>query len=519
MSDSWFPRVSPDGRHVAAGTCAVSIDGVTVEPGRIPQWLTPDTIIYTLPDGVTIRTCQIGGQPRTIGAATANGLSAGAGHWAASRGTAEMIVDGVTHIPGAYQPAVYGPHVAYVLDGDLPTQRLILDGSVIAIGPMTNLQMSSLALTWTQFTDQNTRVTMGTMLASQAPVRLQASYETEFGSCPVETPNGVWVLAYDNSRLLLYPWGSRFGHIVAEGGETYYPHAAWCDDGYVLVAWSNHTGQSGSARMDLSQLRIDLSVVPTLDYGPSVTRPVWYGWYKNLNTAVDGSQGSCYHAERVGLVRLSDGALIVRPADGEGLLWTTPSGETWLGGQAYLDAPGPATVAEARTMLRAKIDQIVAGWNGQPGVLIPQAYDRGGTWKNQETLVGMQVEYLDAVRQHENVVALVPFALDRLGGANSYPALRAAWDEIGKRLHAPELVVTTAAFPTAITIEYPSGGITIRGTGPNKVITIDHLGGLPPGVKSVVRMNDLNMTAEYQERTTGRVLAKTGVKRPVRLEP
>jgi hypothetical protein len=266
----------------------------------------------------------------------------------------------------------------------------------------------------------------------------------------------------------------------------------------------------------------DLIITPTgvyPDYGPPLERGIWYGWYKNLNTATDGSQGSCYHAERVGLVRLSDGALIARPADGEGLFWTTASGETWMGGQAYLDAPGPATVAGARAMLRAKIDQIVADWNGGKGVLIPQAYDRNGAWRNLETLAGMQVEYLEAVRRHANIVALVPFALDRAGGANTYPALRAAWDEIGKRLHPPELAAATVAFPTAITIEYPPGGITVRGVGPNKIITIDHLGGLPPGIKSVVRMNDLNMTAEYQERTTGRVLAKTGAKRPVRLEP
>lgn len=516
-NDGWFPRVSPDGRHVAAGHGVVSIDGVAVEPGRIPQWLTSDTIVYTLPDGVTIRTCQMGGQPVTIGVAVANALSAGAGHWAASRGTEETIFDGVTQIPGAYQPAVYGENWAYLLDGGVPNQRLVLDGGVIALGPITNLQMSASALTWTQFTGETayTRATMGVLFGRPMPVRLQASYETEFGSCPLETPSGVWVLAYDNSRLLLYPWGSTLGYVVAKGGESYFPHAAWCDDGYVLVAWSDHAGVPGTARMNLSQPRTDLAATPASDYGPTLERPVWYGWYKVLNTATDGSQGSCYHAERVGLVRLSDGALIARPADGEGLLWTTPTGETWKGGQAYLDAPGPATVTETRTMLRAKIDQIVAGWNGGEGVLIPQAYDRGGAWKNQDTLVGMQIEYLDAARRHANIVALVPFALDRAGGANTYPALRSAWDEIGKRLHPPDLVL----FPTAISIEYPPGGITVRGHGPNKIITIDHKGGLPAGVKSVVRMNDLKLTAEYQEQTTGRVLAKTGADRPVRLEP
>ena len=355
---------------------------------------------------------------------------------------------------------------------------------------------------------------------------------------------GWWICYYSETRgIVLHPFASLAGYSHMPTGDGWHTARAisntvirvatatgqgeqageiWVRD-YDVVAntvhdpWETNAHVFPAVRVDIESINAQ-SVLP-VDYGPPLERPIWYGWYKNLNTAIDGSQGSCYHAERVGLVRLLDGALIARPDDGEGLRWVTLSGDIWMGAQAYLDAPGPTTVVETRALLRLMIDALVAEWGGRPGVLVPQAYDRGGAWKNIETLVGMQVEYLEAARRHANIVALVPFALDRAGGANSYPSLRAAWDEIGKRLHQPELVVTSTVLPTAITIEYPSGGITVRGTGPNKIITIDHLGGLPPGVKSVVRMNDLNMTAEYQERTTGRVLAKTGAKRPVRLEP
>lgn len=248
------------------------------------------------------------------------------------------------------------------------------------------------------------------------------------------------------------------------GQETRTPRCAVDGQGRrAVVTWGGPTNVRVAVLAD-GDFTVPTHADPT-DYGPPLERPIWYGWYKVLNTATDGSQGSCYHAERVGLVRLSDGALIARPADGEGLLWRTPAGETWQGGQAYLDAPGPATVSETRAMLRAKIDQIVNEWAGAPGVLVPQAYDRGGAWKNQETLVGMQVEYLDACRRHENIVALVPFALDRLGGANAYPALRAAWDQIGQRLHPPELpaVSSPAIKPPGITVDSYGSTLTPGG--------------------------------------------------------
>ena len=70
-------------------------------------------------------------------------------------------------------------------------------------------------------------------------------------------------------------------------------------------------------------------------------------------------------ANAVGLVRATDGAVIARPADGEGLRWSTPEGETWLGAQAYLAPPGPTTVDETLLQLRTLIDRQVAADAGR----------------------------------------------------------------------------------------------------------------------------------------------------------
>lgn len=536
-----------DVAHGVGGGYA-SLNNVHFSRGAVFGWIDDDTIVFANGDDAWIvSTYHVPARTITrLGTTGANSGFAGGGHAAwwlgAADGTRGLSSTTGLRLPDAGLMGM-GPDGAICYKPDYqsngPTRVRELDGTdwLLTEGhaDYVSLQGQGRAL-WMEGLQAHARG-LPEPRAAAGPI---------WKADAIWCAGAWWICYYSAARgIVLHPFDALVGYSHMPMGDGWHTARAisdrvirvatatgqgeqageiWVRD-YDVVAntvhdpWDTNAHVFPAVRVDIESINAQ-SVLP-VDYGPPLERPIWYGWYKVLNTATDGSQGSCYHAERVGLVRLSDGALIARPADGEGLLWTTPSGETWLGAQAYLAAPGPATVAETRALLRSTIDALVAEWGGRPGVLVPQAYDRGGAWLNQETLVGMQIEYLDACRRHENIVALIPFALDRLGGANAFPALRAAWDEIGKRLHAPELsvVIPVAPLPTAISIEYPPGGITIHGTGPNKIITIDHVGGLPPGVKSVVRMNDLNMTAEYQERATGRVLAKTGVKRPVRLEP
>jgi len=526
-----MPILNPNTGEVAYSHQLILVDDATIRATQNgwlyssrASWLDDETTIYQS-FNFTTNQCFIEAYNRTtktrseLAPRGANFIASGGGRWIAWLGGYGIFGSIRDEFAG---PKSVGP------DGTIALTPAYQDGLGVTLYAPDGRMTSGPNVPIYDF--QVLGPTSGIYTSGQVIHGLNARVPPVLDGIPVWGPKRVevngeeWITYWGNQGLVVHPYDDYAGYILETTGHAFHHDAiAW--NGKIRVAYSRGEGELLSeivvVDIDLASPRIALGTTQSTDYGPPIERGIWYGWYKNLNTAIDGSQGSCYHAERVGLVRLSDGALIARPDDGEGLRWVTPNGDIWMGAQAYLAAPGPATVVETRTLLRLTIDALVAEWNGRPGVLVPQAYDRGGAWLNQETLVGMQIEYLDAARRHTNIVALVPFALDRDGGANAYPALRAAWDAIGQRLHPPDLpaVASIGSFPTAITVEYPPGGITVRGTGPNKIITIDHVGGLPPGVKSVVRMNDLNMTAEYQERTTGRVLAKTGAKRPVRLEP
>src|SRR5688572_18502319 len=54
--DGWFPRLSPDGRHVASGHQTIWIDGVEIGPGIGPKWADNDTVYYgRQPDGALVK--------------------------------------------------------------------------------------------------------------------------------------------------------------------------------------------------------------------------------------------------------------------------------------------------------------------------------------------------------------------------------------------------------------------------------------------------------------------------------
>jgi hypothetical protein len=353
---------------------------------------------------------------------------------------------------------------------------------------------------------------------------------------------GQWWIVYisEHQGVVLHPFGSLVGYAHAPIGDAW-PTMRALTDRILRVATSRTQGeQAGDVWVRdydvLSGLvrdpwgmnewaplgRTDLSgaapvSAPLIDYGPPLTRPVWFGWYKNLNPQADGTQGSCVVSEPCGLVRLSDGAVIATPADGEGSQWRTPSGEVWIGAQAYLDAPGPASVTSARAALRAKIDTLVTAAHGYPVVLVAQAYDRNGQWTNLETLVGMQVEYLDALRRYPNIVALVPFALDRPGGAHSHPALWDAWQAIGQRLHAP----ATLPLPSGCDVLYPRPDgldtVVLSRTGTHRIMDI-RVPPCPVPVRVRVELVEGSLHGQI-DTMDGTRIGRSGKQRPVEIRP
>jgi hypothetical protein len=119
-----------------------------------------------------------------------------------------------------------------------------------------------------------------------------------------------------------------------------------------------------------------------------------------------------------------------------------PAGIDWQAINLYLGPESPATSAEA-------IKQLTALWNRQQAlipkdkklVLICQAYDRNGAWKNIDILMDMQPEY-HSFMQDSRCVGAFFFAYSRPGGVTTYPDLASWHKEIFKSIPTKPPIIT-----------------------------------------------------------------------------
>lgn len=103
--------------------------------------------------------------------------------------------------------------------------------------------------------------------------------------------------------------------------------------------------------------------------------------------------------------------------------WRLPRGVDWLALRCYLGPESPATPQEARRdMLALILDQLHAA-RPLPVLLVGQAYDRNGVWRDIATLKAIQPIYAFAARAFPQVRGLLWFAFARPGGLLTYPDL------------------------------------------------------------------------------------------------
>lgn len=109
-------------------------------------------------------------------------------------------------------------------------------------------------------------------------------------------------------------------------------------------------------------------------------------------------------------------------------------GTTWdvkgivPGLECYLDYEGPETDAIARKRMTAMISSLLARVGKRTVMLVGQAYDRNGTYKDKESLVAIQQPIFDAARRLQSqgrLLALCSFAYARPGGVTAYPEMKA----------------------------------------------------------------------------------------------
>lgn len=117
-------------------------------------------------------------------------------------------------------------------------------------------------------------------------------------------------------------------------------------------------------------------------------------------------------------------------------------GTTWKvdgiipGLECYLDYKGQETDAQARKRMTAMIGSLLTRVGKRKVMLVGQAYDRNGTYKDKESLVAIQQPIFDAARRLQaqgRLIALCPFAYARPGGVTAYPTMKA---EIKRQLYA-----------------------------------------------------------------------------------
>jgi hypothetical protein len=116
-----------------------------------------------------------------------------------------------------------------------------------------------------------------------------------------------------------------------------------------------------------------------------------------------------------------------RDADG----WRMPPSADYLAPELYVD---PALQDDPGAARRAVLDS-VAAWARRtprdvPWLIVGQAYDRNGEWRNRETLIALQDVYAEILRRERRAKGLLLFAANRPGGVRDHPDLVARHERI-----------------------------------------------------------------------------------------
>lgn len=248
----WFPRLSPSGQHVASGNGTLVIDGVERGPGYGPKWISETHLLiadgsnlvgYALNDGTRVVVSTTGfvyfdvaPDGRWIGEHNATLYWSDGGVWAgfATPAISATRWAALTHDTGSlYEGTGQGQN-----------------GSLLDLGCLEPRLLATLLCY-----RKSLRI-FGQRDHGLPIVELTIPGEEHFWPVPVNINGEAWVLTNTNTgRLLLYPWGSTVGYVVATG-ITDFADAKWTGND-VRVVWSN-AGILHDTRVDIRGPRVDL---------------------------------------------------------------------------------------------------------------------------------------------------------------------------------------------------------------------------------------------------------------------
>lgn len=224
MADGWFPRLSPNGQHVASGAGSLTVDGVDVGVrGWAPEWVSNTAFIYNAAqDGLRLfeigRTATRALDPRefseTAGATTATGLL-----WAGrDPSTNTLQISDGRAVLNAGQPSLAedGFLIFRVADDKIePTACVQAAAWGDGRGQIFGFRRSDPAHT---------------------PANVTIPGRKHFRPVCIDTPTGPWLLTMTHTELLLHEFGGERGYLKVTGNDgNLHSHAVFRDDEFRVV--------------------------------------------------------------------------------------------------------------------------------------------------------------------------------------------------------------------------------------------------------------------------------------------
>lgn len=246
-----FPRLSPSGGRVLAGEHEIVIDGAfSIGQGTSGQWSGEDAVFYTSKsDGAFQRWRN--GQVSTVRAQGFNAFSVAFGRWVGWRPDTGLVWHDEVVWPGWSAPTLSETRWAALQNGSLLFAGLAdgQAGQVVASGAREPRLTGNL-LVWIEEDEPHQPRIYGQRSHGGNNEHLSISGERHFWAVPVIVDGQPWVLTHTDDRLLLYPWGSETGYVVARA-PTHRPDARQLPDGRVRVVWDAERNVLGEAFIDV----------------------------------------------------------------------------------------------------------------------------------------------------------------------------------------------------------------------------------------------------------------------------
>jgi hypothetical protein len=235
MNDRWFPRLSPDGRHIASGNLLVAVHGAIGEPplftpgaGHGPVWLDDSSVVYATEGGVMRAGFAL--PAMLIHLVQANALAGGGRRWAAYTTVPSPRIVEIDRVHLGFSEAACSPSGGRLLLVRHENGSLWLGGMLLSPHPCRGVRWTYGGATWTDAVVQyHERAMWWSGVEGEEPVDVSVSDKC-FAVAACATPVGPWIVVLDDAgptpRYVARPVETTLGYdLRGEWLET--ADAAW----------------------------------------------------------------------------------------------------------------------------------------------------------------------------------------------------------------------------------------------------------------------------------------------------